>query len=95
MPQEYIARTLPQVVREAAETYGDRIAISDGDTELSYRELDAARVAAGQAFLAAGLAKGDRIAIWAPNMYQWIIAATGAQSVGGVVVPLNTRLKGS
>ena len=27
-------------------------------------------------------------------MVQWIIAAIGAQTVGGVLVPLNTRLKG-
>ena len=55
----------------------------------------ALRQRSAQAFIAAGLGKGDRIAIWAPNMYQWIIAAIGAQSVGGVLVPLNTRLKGA
>ena len=38
--------------------------------------------------------KGERVAIWAPNIYQWILAAIGAQSIGGVVVPLNTRYKG-
>ena len=96
MPNDlYQARTLPQLVAEAAASYGDRAAITDGATQLSYTQLDAARVCAARAFLAAGLAKGDRIAIWAPNIYQWIIAAIGAQSVGGVLVPLNTRLKGA
>jgi acyl-CoA synthetase (AMP-forming)/AMP-acid ligase II len=92
-PASYQARTLPQVVADAATRYGERSAITDGEVELSYAELDAARVQAARAFIAAGLAKGDRIAIWAPNIYQWIIAAIGAQSVGGVLVPLNTRLK--
>ena len=91
----YRARTLPQVVAESAATFGDRVAISDGDVQLTYAELDVARVRSAQAFLAAGIEKGDRIAIWAPNIYQWIIAAIGAQSVGGVLVPLNTRLKGA
>lgn len=91
----YQARTLPQVVADAATLHGDRCAITDGELNLSFSELDAARVAAARAFIAAGLGKGDRIAIWAPNIYQWIIAALGAQSVGGVLVPLNTRLKGS
>jgi acyl-CoA synthetase (AMP-forming)/AMP-acid ligase II len=91
----YQARTLPQVVAEAAASYGDRIAITDGEVNLSYAELDAARLQAAQAFVASGLKKGDRIAIWAPNIYQWIIAAIGAQSVGGVLVPLNTRMKGA
>ena len=92
---QYHARTLPQLVSQAAELHGDRIAISDNGIQLSYRQLDEARVEAGRAFIAAGLNKGDRIAIWAPNIYQWIIAAIGAQSVGGVLVPLNTRMKGA
>ena len=92
---QYQARTLPQVVAEAAATYGQRIAITDGEVQMTYAELDAARVESARAFIAAGLEKGDRIAIWAPNIYQWIIAAIGAQSVGGVLVPLNTRLKGA
>ncbi|MEM1113690.1 MAG: FadD3 family acyl-CoA ligase [Pseudomonadota bacterium] len=94
MPQLDTNRTLPTVVVQAAARFGDRPAISDGATELNYRELDAARVAAAQAFLSAGLRPGDTIAIWAPNIYQWIVAAIGAQSVGGILVPLNTRLKG-
>jgi HIP---CoA ligase len=93
--KQYQNRTMPQVVAEAAATYGERLAISDGPVQLSYAQLDAARVAAARSFVAAGLQKGDRIAIWAPNIYQWILAAVGAQSVGGVLVPLNTRLKGT
>lgn len=93
--QDYQARTLPQVVMDAAQKYGSRIAITDGDVNLTYSELDAARIRAARAFIAAGLEHGDRVAIWAPNIHQWILAAMGAQSVGGVVVPLNTRYKGS
>jgi acyl-CoA synthetase (AMP-forming)/AMP-acid ligase II len=92
--QQYNARTLPQVVSEAAATHGPRIAITDGAVQITYLELDEARVRAARAFTAAGLKKGERVAVWAPNIYQWIIAAVGAQSVGGVLVPLNTRYKG-
>jgi acyl-CoA synthetase (AMP-forming)/AMP-acid ligase II len=45
--------------------------------------------------LAAGIAHGDRVAVWAPNRHEWIVAAIGAQSVGAILVPLNTRLKGA
>ena len=93
--QQYAARTLPQVVVDAAAAHGSRIAIIDGEVQLTYEQLDAARISAARAFIAAGLEKGERIAIWAPNIYQWIIAAIGAQSIGGVLVPLNTRYKGS
>jgi len=92
--QPYTLRTLPEVVAGAATAWGQRVAITDGGVELTYAELDTARVRAARAFIAAGIEKGDRVAIWAPNIHQWILAAIGAQSVGGVLVPLNTRYKG-
>jgi HIP---CoA ligase len=92
---QYPARTLPQVVAAAATTHVQRVAITDGEVQLTYTELNAMRIRSAQAFIAAGLQKGERIAIWAPNIYQWIIAAIGAQSIGGVLVPLNTRYKGA
>ena len=92
--EPYTERTLPQLVQRAASEHGQRIAISDGPVELSFAALDRARVRAARAFIAAGLKQGDRVAIWAPNMWQWIVAAIGAQTIGGVVVPLNTRMKG-
>ena len=92
---EYSLRTLPQVVQDAAQRFGDQVAIQDGPVQMDYRELDRRRRRSAAAFLAAGVVRGDRIAIWAPNIYQWIIAAIGAQSLGVVLVPINTRWKGS
>ena len=59
----------------------------DGDVTLTYAELDAARIEAARAFLAAGLRQGERIAIWAPNIWQWVVAAIGAQSIGACWCP--------
>jgi acyl-CoA synthetase (AMP-forming)/AMP-acid ligase II len=41
------------------------------------------------------LQPGDRASVWAPNLHQWIVAALGLYSAGGVLVPLNTRFKGA
>jgi len=87
-------QTIPQLVRGAAERFSDRTAVEDGDVRLTFAELGEAGEQAARAFCAAGIKPGDRIAIWAPNLYEWIIAAIGLQSAGGVLVPLNTRLKG-
>lgn len=88
------ASTLPALIRQAARRFGERVAIQDGAIRLTYTELDAARVQAARAFLAAGIGKGDRVAVWAPNLYEWIICAIGLQTLGGILVPLNTRMKG-
>ena len=37
---------------------------------------------------------GDRVAIWAPNSWEWIVAALGALGAGAWLVPVNTRFKG-
>ncbi|MFF4728926.1 FadD3 family acyl-CoA ligase [Streptomyces mirabilis] len=85
--------TIPRMVLSAADRFGDAEAVVDGQLRLSFRELaDRVRTAAG-AFAAAGVGRGDRAAIWAPNSAEWIIAAFGLLTAGGVLVPVNTRFK--
>jgi acyl-CoA synthetase (AMP-forming)/AMP-acid ligase II len=87
--------TIPQLVQNAAQQFATRSAIEDGDIRLTYAQLEAERVRAAKAFIAAGIQHGDRIAVWAPNIAEWIIAAIGLQSLGAILVPVNTRMKGA
>ncbi len=88
-------QTLPQLIQQSAKQFAEKIAIQEPDRKISFSELEGLRLKSCRAFMAAGIEKGDRIAIWAPNISEWIIAAIGLQSAGGVLVPLNTRMKGS
>jgi acyl-CoA synthetase (AMP-forming)/AMP-acid ligase II len=65
------------------------------DTTVSYLDLGVAVHQAARAFMAAGIEPGDRVAVWAPNIYEWVVAALGVHSAGAVLVPLNTRFKGT
>ena len=85
--------TIPQVVRATAK-FGEREALVDGSRRWSFIEVVHEIESAARAFIAQGLMHGDRVAIWAPNSAEWIFAAIGAQLVGGVLVPINTRFKG-
>ena len=85
--------TIPAILQNAAERFGDATAIEEGDARLSFADLARASNRAARAFLAAGIEHGDRIAVWAPNVHEWIVATIGLQSVGAALVPLNTRLK--
>jgi acyl-CoA synthetase (AMP-forming)/AMP-acid ligase II len=86
--------TIPQVIRRAATEFGERDALVDGDDRWTFAGLAVAAERAARAFIAGGLAPGDRVALWAPNISEWAIAALGAYTAGCVVVPLNTRFKG-
>ncbi|WNM35919.1 fatty acid--CoA ligase family protein [Streptomyces sp. Li-HN-5-11] len=87
--------SVPGLVRSAAERYADAEAVVDGRTRISYGELGARVERAAAACVASGVALGDRVAVWAPNSLDWMVAALGAVSAGAVLVPLNTRFKGA
>ena len=81
------------MVLSAADRFGDAEAVVDGPLRLTFTEVvDRIRCAAG-AFAEFGIGKGDRVAIWAPNSAEWMIAAFGLLTAGGVLVPVNTRFK--
>jgi acyl-CoA synthetase (AMP-forming)/AMP-acid ligase II len=87
--------SIPALARSAAERFGAKDAVVDGEVTLSFVDLAAAAARAGRAFIAAGLEPGDRVAVWSPNIHEWIVALLGLQSAGGVIVPVNTRYKGA
>ncbi len=93
MTDQPIWQTIPEMVLSAADRFGDAEAIVDGPLRLSFTEVvHRIRCAAG-AFVDLGVEKGDRVAVWAPNSAEWIIAALGLLAAGGVLVPVNTRFK--
>src|SRR5947209_5548314 len=87
--------TIPAMGAAAAERFGDRLAIADGDTRLSYAELFERARRFGAALVASGIEPGDRVAIWAFNSAEWVIALLGLSRAGAVLVPINTRWKGA
>ncbi|MEA2246676.1 MAG: fatty-acyl-CoA synthase [Solirubrobacteraceae bacterium] len=56
---------------------------------LTYEELDAAvnRLASG--LLAAGVEKGERVGIWAPNCAEWVLVQFATAKVGAILVNIN------
>jgi acyl-CoA synthetase (AMP-forming)/AMP-acid ligase II len=89
LPHSYRA-----LVERSASRFGPALAIEDGERRLTFVELLAAAENACAACLACGIERGDRVAIWAPNLWSWVVAALGASFAGAVLVPINTRFKG-
>ncbi|MBK7948282.1 MAG: fatty acid--CoA ligase family protein [Deltaproteobacteria bacterium] len=85
--------TIPGLVARAAVEYADLSALEEGELRSSFAQLAAAGIESTRAFLAAGVRPGERVAIWAPNSSDWIVAAIGLQSAGAALVPINTRFK--
>jgi acyl-CoA synthetase (AMP-forming)/AMP-acid ligase II len=95
MTDDQLPSTIPGLVARAAASFGAREALVDERERLTFAQLDAQVARAGRALVASGIEPGDRVAIWAPNCTEWVVAALGIFAAGGVLVPLNTRFKGA
>lgn len=89
-----LPRSIPHAAKAAAARWGDKPALIENGTGVSFNQLWAEARAVASACLAKGIGPQTRVAIWAPNCREWIVAALGVQICGAAIVPLNTRLKG-
>ncbi len=82
---------LPDYVVGGAAARGDAPALIDGSTGTvtTYAELAAQVRGAAAALDAAGVRRGDTVALLAPNLPAWPVAFHAALSLGAVVTPLN------
>jgi acyl-CoA synthetase (AMP-forming)/AMP-acid ligase II len=87
--------SIPAMAAATAQRFGDRLAVADGDTRLTYAELHDEARTFGAALVGSGIDPGDCVAIWAPNSAEWIVAMLGLVQAGAVLVPVNTRFKGA
>ena len=86
--------SIPAMAASAAERFPHRLAIRDGETALTYPELLEHGRRFGAALVEAGIEPGDRVALWAFNSAEWVVALVGLLGAGAVLVPVNTRFKG-
>ena len=75
-----------------ARRHGDRTAIVDGERSVSFREFDERSNRLGRWMLEAGLATGDRVAIFLSNRLEFFDAAFGLPKAGLVSIYLSHRL---
>lgn len=85
--------TISEMFVSSVKKFGDLEAVVDGDYRLSFSQLGERVSQSTSALQALGISTGDRVVIWAPNCWQWIVAALSTWSVGAVVVPVSHRFK--
>lgn len=87
-------RSIPQMFYDSASAQPDRIALICDDIQWTYRELETRVNRAARALKKnRDIHKGDRVAILLGNRPEFVILYLAITVIGGVFVPLNTRLK--
>jgi acyl-CoA synthetase (AMP-forming)/AMP-acid ligase II len=82
--------TIGRFLEDVAERHGDRLALRFEGRDRSYAELAAESRRLARALLAAGVAKGTRVAALFGNRPEFVQAYFAAGLVGAVLVPVNT-----
>jgi long-chain acyl-CoA synthetase len=84
--------TIGRILPVAAQRFGARRALLVGDRSFSFDDLQelSNRVASG--LVAAGVQPGDRVALYGPNCWEWLVAYYGIAKTGAVLIPANVML---
>ena len=91
MDTPMIGETIGVAFDKAVARHGDRpgLTVRQQDIRWSYRELGERVHAFAAGLLALGLEPGDRVAIWAPNCAEWVIAQFATAKAGIILVNIN------
>jgi fatty-acyl-CoA synthase len=88
---EIIRKTIGEIIDTIAKEHPDDDAIIHKETGVRYdygsllREVDQAAMG----LIKAGIHRGDKVALWGPNIPEWIISMLALTKMGAITVPIN------
>ncbi|NHN57668.1 MULTISPECIES: long-chain fatty acid--CoA ligase [Halorussus] len=80
-------------IRSVAAEHPDEVAVSFRGQDVTYREFWARTGQFAAGLDERGVGEGDRVAVYLPNVPQFVTAFHGTLRAGGVVVPMNPQYK--
>jgi acyl-CoA synthetase (AMP-forming)/AMP-acid ligase II len=84
-------QTIPAVLDRTARELPDHPALVTPGRTLTFGQLREEVRRAAAAMVRLGVRVGDRVAIWAPNTWHWVVACLATHYAGATMVPINTR----
>jgi fatty-acyl-CoA synthase len=92
-----IFKTIGEMLNEIADAYPDNdclVSIPEG-IRYNYRQFKAQVDKIAKAFLALGVKKGDRVAIWSTNNVAWVLTQFATSKIGAILVTINPAYRAS
>jgi acyl-CoA synthetase (AMP-forming)/AMP-acid ligase II len=83
--------TTPAVLDRMACELADHPAVVTAERSLTFAELREEVRHTAAAIAGLGVRPGDRVALWSPNTWHWVVACLAVHYAGAAVVPINTR----
>jgi len=92
-----LGETIGERLRSTVERFGDReaLVVRDQGYRATYSELWDESGRAARGLMARGVKKGDRVGIWSPNRFEWVVAQYATARIGAILVNVNPAYKRS
>jgi fatty-acyl-CoA synthase len=90
-----LGETIGENLRRTVERFPDRdaLVVRSQRYRATYRQLWEETTVLARAMLATGIEAGERVGIWAPNRFEWVIAQYASARVGAILVNINPAYK--
>jgi fatty-acyl-CoA synthase len=94
-PIPLLGETIGDNLRRTVDRHGDReaLVVRSQNYRATYRELWDATSTLAKALIASGIEPRDRVGIWSPNRFEWVITQFAAARIGAILVNLNPAYK--
>ena len=92
-----LGETIGANLRRTVERFGDHeaLVVRSQGYRATYRELWDQTTVLARALVASGVQKGDRVGIWSPNRFEWVITQFASARIGAILVNINPAYKTS
>ncbi|HYL07359.1 MAG TPA: AMP-binding protein [Candidatus Udaeobacter sp.] len=92
-----LGETIFQNLRRTATRFGDRdaLVVPHQDYRASYSQLVEQCEEVARGLMARGVDKGDRVGIWSPNRYEWVVTQYATAAMGAILVNINPAYRTS
>jgi fatty-acyl-CoA synthase len=90
-----LGETIGENLRRTVERAGDReaLVVPWQSYRATYRALWDQTTELARALLACGAKRGDRVGIWAPNRFEWVVTQFATARIGAILVNINPAYK--
>jgi fatty-acyl-CoA synthase len=90
-----LGETIGENLRRIVERFGqyDALIVRAQDYRATYAELWEQTTRAARGLMARGVQAGDRVGIWAPNRFEWVIIQYATARIGAILVNINPAYK--
>jgi fatty-acyl-CoA synthase len=94
-PEPLLGHTIGASLHRTVEQFGDReaLVVRHQNFRVNYRQLWDAVTSAARGLIALGVQKGDRVGVWSPNRWEWVVCQYATARIGAILVNVNPAYK--